>query len=57
MLLTLFKTALHLSVSLGFFLPALHVPLGACVDVAVCWGGTLGTVVPAPGATRPTVMD
>ena len=39
------------------FRPALHVPLGGRVDVASCGGGALCTIVPAPGAARPTVVD
>ena len=44
-------------VSFCCFHPALHVPLGVRVDMASRWGGTLCTVVPAPGDARPTVMD
>ena len=39
------------------FHPALHVLLGSCVDVASRGGGALFTIVPEPGAARPTVVD
>ena len=43
--------------SFCFFRPALNVPLGGRVDVASLWGKALCTVVPAPGAILPTVVD
>ena len=43
--------------SLGCFRPALHVSPDGRVDMDGSWGGTLGTVLPAPGAARTTVMD
>ena len=45
------------SVSFCCFLPALHVPLGGCVDMAGRWGRALCSVVLAPGTARQTVMD
>ena len=39
------------------FRPDLHVPLGGSLDMASHWVGALCTVLPAPGAARPTVMD
>ena len=39
------------------FRPALHVPLGCHADVVSFLGKTLGTILPAPGAARPAVMD
>ena len=37
--------------------PALCVPLGGRVDMAGLWVGEICAVVPAPGSTRPTIMD
>ena len=39
------------------FRPDLHVPLGGSLDMASHWVGALCTVLPAPGAAHPTLMD
>ena len=45
------------SVSSGCFRTAMHVPLGVRVYMDGQWGREFCAVVPAPGASHPTVMD